>query len=130
MTFGIFLLETYFFFFFFFFFLLLFTNFKLLMFHNNIVNISEIINKGNLLKTCLKSSYHTNFCIFCSHFSYRKKYSFFFKPVNRMKLFKYTATTNGFTLKYNKSFQNLHVLCKGSLCKVSGKKTFGKMLKG
>ena len=33
------------------FFLLFFTDFKLLMFHKNIVKISEILNKWNLLKT-------------------------------------------------------------------------------
>ena len=34
-------------------FLLFFAEFKLLMFHNNIVKISEILNKQNLLKICL-----------------------------------------------------------------------------
>ena len=33
--------------------LLYFTDFELLMFHNNIVKISEILNKWNLLKTSI-----------------------------------------------------------------------------
>ena len=36
-------------------FLLFFAEFKYLMFHNNIVKISEKLNKRNLLKTCLQS---------------------------------------------------------------------------
>ena len=34
-------------------FFLFFIDFKLLMFHNNIMKHSEILNDGNLLKTCL-----------------------------------------------------------------------------
>ena len=34
-------------------FLLFFTEFKLFMLQNNIVNSSEILNKWNLLKTCI-----------------------------------------------------------------------------
>ena len=55
------------------FFLLFFMDFKLLTFHNNIVEISEILNKGNLLKPCLKLTFPANFCIFGSHFYYGKK---------------------------------------------------------
>ena len=36
------------------FFLLFFNSFELLMFHNNIVKISEKLNKRNLLKICLQ----------------------------------------------------------------------------
>ena len=32
-------------------------DFKLLMYHNNAVQISVFLNKGNLLKTCLKLTY-------------------------------------------------------------------------
>ena len=49
-------------------FLLFFTNFKLLMFCNNIVKISESLNK-----CCLKSTYPIEFCIFCRHFNYGEK---------------------------------------------------------
>ena len=60
-------------------FLLFFMDFKLLMFHNNIVKVSEILNKENLLKTCLKFTYPIDFCIFCSHFykGKKRKYSIF-----------------------------------------------------
>ena len=72
-------------------FLLFFMDFKLLMFHNNIVKISGIFNKQNLLKTCHMFTYPTNFCIFSSHFYYGKKwkYSIFLKPMNRIKRFMY-----------------------------------------
>ena len=50
--------------------LLFFLGFYLVMFHNNIVKISKVVNKGNLLKTCFKFTYPTNFCIFCSPFYY------------------------------------------------------------
>ena len=33
------------------------------MFHNNIVKISENLNKQNLLKICLQAIYPTDFCI-------------------------------------------------------------------
>ena len=54
-------------------FLLFFAEFELLMFHNNIVKISEKWNKQNLLKICLQVTYPTNFCIFFIHFYYGKK---------------------------------------------------------
>ena len=54
-------------------FLLFFTDFKSLMFHNNIVKISEILNKWKMLKSCIQTTYPINFCIFCSHFYYGKK---------------------------------------------------------
>ena len=54
---------------------IIFMDLKLLMFHYNIVNISEILNKVNLLKTCLKFIYPTIFCIFCSHFQYEEKWT-------------------------------------------------------
>ena len=38
------------------------------MFHNNIVTISEKLNKHNLLKICLQITYPTDFCIICIHF--------------------------------------------------------------
>ena len=53
-------------------FLLFFTNFKWLMFHNNTVQLSEILNKWNLLKTCIKTTHQIEFCIFCSRFCYEK----------------------------------------------------------
>ena len=51
-------------------FLLLFTDLKLLMFLNNIVKISESMNKRDLLKTCIQTTYPINFCKFCSRFYY------------------------------------------------------------
>ena len=44
--FDIFIIEKYF--------LLFFMDFKLFMLHNNIMKNSEILNRGNLLKTCFK----------------------------------------------------------------------------
>ena len=44
-------------------FLLFFAEFELLMLHNNIVKISEKLNKWNLLKIYLQVTYPTNFCI-------------------------------------------------------------------
>ena len=35
------------------------------MFHNNIVEISEKLNKQNLLKICLQVTYTTDSCIIC-----------------------------------------------------------------
>ena len=45
-----------------------FAEFELLMFHNNIVKLSEKLNKRNLLKICLQVTYPTDFCIICIHF--------------------------------------------------------------
>ena len=55
-------------------FLHFFTDFKLFMlnFHNNTVNISEIL-KWNLLKTYIQTTYSINFCILYSCFYYGKK---------------------------------------------------------
>ena len=66
--FGVFVLENNF--------LLFFTEFKLLMFHNNIVKISEKLNKQNLLKMCLQVTYPTDFCKIGIHFYYRKKWKY------------------------------------------------------
>ena len=72
-------------------FLLFFAEFKYLMFHNNIVKISETLNKRNLLKTCLQSylPYPTNLCIICFKFYYGKSENiwFFKNPMTRIKLF-------------------------------------------
>ena len=57
-------------------FLLSYVEFKLLMFHNNIVKILEILNKRNLLKTCLQVIYPIGFCIICIHFYYGKKWKY------------------------------------------------------
>ena len=43
------------------------------MFHNNIVKISEKLNKQNLLKISLQVTYPTDFCI---HFYYGKKWNY------------------------------------------------------
>ena len=77
------------------------------MFHNNIVKILEILNKGNLLKIYLKFTYPTNFCIFCSCF-YDGKMKIFecFKTNKYNKTFcVYIVTTNSFTLNHTKSLQ-------------------------
>ena len=49
-------------------FLLFFSEFKLLMFHNNIEKISENLNKQNLLKICLQIIYGTLFLYFLHSF--------------------------------------------------------------
>ena len=56
--------------------MLFFAEFELLMFHNNIVKISEKLNKRNLLKICLQVTYPTDFCIICIHFYYGKKWKY------------------------------------------------------
>ena len=69
-------------------FLLFFAEFKLLMFYNNIVKISEKLNKWNLLKICIQVTYPTNFCTIFVHFYYGKKWKYwiFKKPLTRIKL--------------------------------------------
>ena len=57
-------------------FLLFFAEFELLMFHNNIVKISENLNKGNLLKIWLQVTYPTDFCMILLHFYYGKKWKY------------------------------------------------------
>ena len=54
-------------------FLISFAEFELLMFHNNIVKISEKLNKQNLLQNCFQFIFPTNFCIIFIHFYYGKK---------------------------------------------------------
>ena len=54
-------------------FALFFAEFKLLMFHNNTVKISEKLNKQNLLNICLQVTYPTDFCIINIHSYYGKK---------------------------------------------------------
>ena len=56
--------------------MLFFAEFELLMFRNNIVKISEKLNKRNLLKICLQVTYPTDFCIICIHFYYGKKWKY------------------------------------------------------
>ena len=41
--------------------LLFFTDFNLLIFHDNSENISEILNVENLLKTCIQTTYLIDF---------------------------------------------------------------------
>ena len=66
-----------------------FAEFELLMFHNNIVKISEKLNKQNWLKICLQVTFPTNFCIIFIHFYYGKSENigFFKKTQHRIKLF-------------------------------------------
>ena len=71
----------------FFLFFAFFMDFKVLMFHNNIMKTSVILNKGNLLKICF---------IYLPH-QFLHKCVIFLKPVNRIKLFVYTVTTHGFS---------------------------------
>ena len=51
-----------------------FAEFESLMFHNNIVKISE---KLNLLKTFPQVTYPTDFCTICIHFYYGEKVKIF-----------------------------------------------------
>ena len=53
--------------------LLFFAEFKLMMIYNNIVKISEKLNKWNMFKIWLKVTYPTNFCIIRLQFYYGKK---------------------------------------------------------
>ena len=57
-----------------------FTDFKLLIFHKNIVKMTEILKTWNLLKTCIHNTSPVEFCIFCSHFLLweKKEYIWFF----------------------------------------------------
>ena len=50
------------------FFLFFSAEFELLMLHNNIVKISEKMNKWNLLKIWLQMTYLTDFCMIWLHF--------------------------------------------------------------
>ena len=70
-------------------FLLFFAEFKLLLFHNNIVKISEKLNKQNLLKICPQVTYPTDFCIICIDFYYgeKVKISDFLKSIDQNKTF-------------------------------------------
>ena len=52
--------------------LLFFTDFELLVFHNNIVKLSEILKKWDLLKTCIQTTYRIDVCIICNRFYYGK----------------------------------------------------------
>ena len=54
-------------------FLLFFAEFELLTFYNNIVKISEKLNKWNVLKIWLQVTYPTDFCMIWLHFYYGKK---------------------------------------------------------
>ena len=55
------------------------------MYHDITVKIPEILNKRNLVP-CLKITYHTDFCIICSHFHFGKKCSpFHFGKMERKK---------------------------------------------
>ena len=56
--------------------LLFFAEFELLIFHNNIVKISEKLNKRNL-KICPQVTYPTDFCIICIQFYNGKKVKIF-----------------------------------------------------
>ena len=49
-------------------FLFYFAEFELIMFHNNIVKISEKKWTRGLLLICLQVTYLTNFCIISCHF--------------------------------------------------------------
>ena len=63
-------------------------NYFCLNYCNNNVKISVILNKWNMLKTCIKTSYPFDFCIICNHFYHAKdlNFSIFFKPLNRIIL--------------------------------------------
>ena len=54
--------------------LVFFAAFKLWIFDNSIVKISENMNKRNMLKICLQITYPKDVCIICIHFYYGKKW--------------------------------------------------------
>ena len=91
--------------------LLFFAEFKLLMFHNNIVKISEKLNKRNLVKICLKVTYPTDSCISCLHFYCGRKLKclMFQKSMTRIKAFLHSMA-NGFALNHDKSLQ-IYLFC-------------------
>ena len=80
MIFGIFVEENIF--------LVFFAEFKSSMFHNNIVKISEKLNKRKLLKIGFQVTYPTDFCIICLHIYYGKKMKIF----DFLKLVDYNKT--------------------------------------
>ena len=49
-----------------------FTDFKLLMFHNNIVKISENLNKSKLLIRCIQIIYPIDLAYFSANFTMEK----------------------------------------------------------
>ena len=57
-------------------FLFFFAEFELLTFYNNIVEISEKLNKWNLLKIWLQVTYPTDFGMIWLHFYYGKKWKY------------------------------------------------------
>ena len=48
-----------------------------MMFYNNIVKISEKLNKWNMLKICLQVTYPIDFCMIWLHFYYGEKVKIF-----------------------------------------------------
>ena len=54
-------------------FLIFFAEFELLMFYNNIVKISEKLNKWDWLKIWFQVTYPIDFCMIWLHFYYVKK---------------------------------------------------------
>ena len=58
---------------------ILFINFKLLVFHYNIVEISDILNKWSMWTTCIQTIYPIEFCIFCIYDGKKMKILDFFK---------------------------------------------------
>ena len=81
-----------------------FTDFKLLIYRNNTENLSEILNKRNLLKSGIQTSYPVDFCIICNHFYFWKMECFDgFKQLNRIILFCIGNYENNFALNnFNK----------------------------
>ena len=74
-----------------------------MIFHNNIENISEILNKVNLLKTLPYQFLH----ILVPFLLWSKMKIFeFFKTIDLNKtVYVYIVVTNGLTLNHNKSLQ-------------------------
>ena len=85
------------------------------MFYNNIVKISEKLNKWNLLKIWPQVIYPIDFCMIWLHFYYGKKWKYliFLKTKNYNNLFFHT--TNGFALNHDKNLQIYYfcVKCQG-----------------
>ena len=102
-------------------FLLFFVEFESLMFHTNIVDISEKMNKRKLLQICLKVTYPTDFCIICIHFHFGRKWKYFFFLFVCLFFFKQRLEWNflcigsydkWFCIKSLQKFANLLLLCK------------------
>ena len=86
------------------------------MFYNNIVKISEKLNKWNLLKIWLQVTYPIDFCMSWLHFYYGKKWKYliFWKSMTRINVLYIGSYDKWFCIISWQKFANLLLLCKAS----------------